>query len=61
MALQVKSRETGEPTKALTSSTAHLLFCWPVCYSGQTEHFHFWSPNVRIHQATGFLFCTRSA
>lgn len=26
-------------------------------FSGQREHFHFWSPSVKIHQATGFLFC----
>lgn len=49
----------GQGPLGLWSQALHshivLLVC---CSSGQTEYFHFWSPSVRIHQATGFLFCT---
>lgn len=48
----------GQDLPGFWSSARHsyivLLVC---CSSGQTEHFHFWSPSVRIHQAAGFLFC----
>lgn len=45
-----------ESTRALASSAAPPVVLSACCYSGQAEHFHFWSPSVKIHQATGFLF-----
>lgn len=51
----------GESSRALTCSAGPPVVFLACCYCGQTEHFHFWSPSMRTHQATGFLFCTRSS